>query len=299
MKPLHLAATLVVIDDLDCNPGLDMDWLRHRTIDDPTCSSDLLLVAEVSDEIVGFCFGCVRGERGVIKFFGVNKRYRRTGIATALLDEIEARLGARGVAKIIAGGVAPNRFVPGVPLSETAAIALLMRRGYTSNRVTRVNMKVDLLHADLDSVADERRLAAQGIVLRRALGKEIVAASEFARENFSETWGIEVSETARFDPLPLFIALDGDRIIGFAASETTATSRFGPTGTHPDYRFRGIGRALLKMCLRGIRDRGDDLGPIDSVGPIDFYARAVGARVSKGFWVFEKSMEEDVPSAQG
>jgi len=173
-----------------------------------------------------------------------------------------------------------------------------MRRGYTSNRVTRVDMEVDLLHADLDSAADEQRLAGQGVVLRRALAKEVDAASEFARATFSETWGIEVSETVRFDPLPLFIALDGDRIVGFSASETTGTSRFGPTGTHPDYRRRGIGRVLLKMCLRGIRDRGDDLATIGSAGPIDFYARAVGARISKGFWVFEKPLEEVVPSTQ-
>ena len=299
MRPLHLAATLAIIEGLDCNPGLDMDWLRHRTLDDPTCFPDLLLVAEVGDEIVGFCFGCVRGERGVIKFFGVSKRHRRTGIATTLLNEIEARLGARGVSKIIVGGVAPNVFVPGVPILETAAIALLMQRGYTSNRVARVDMAVDLQRANLDSAASEQRLAGQGIVLGRAFLEEVDAASEFARVAFSENWGVEVSETARFDPLPLFIALDGDRVVGFAASETTGRSRFGPTGTDPDYRRRGIGGALLKMCLRGIRDRGESLATIEWVGPIGFYARAVGARVSKGFWVFEKSMEEDVPSTQG
>jgi len=66
MRPHHLAATLAIIEDLDCNPGLDMDWLCHRTIDDSTCSSDLLLLAEVGDEIVGFCFGCVRGERDAL-----------------------------------------------------------------------------------------------------------------------------------------------------------------------------------------------------------------------------------------
>jgi ribosomal protein S18 acetylase RimI-like enzyme len=291
MGPEHLAGVLDLIAEAELCLHPDLGWLRYRTLEDPTCLPGLLLVAQEEQTTTGFCLACVRGERGVIKAFAVSARWRRQGIGTALLDEIESRLRAHKVGQIVVEGVAPNYLLPGVDLHHTDAMAFLMQRGYETDRVARVDMAVDLPRADLETTEDEARLAREGIVLRRAQGSEIGIAAEFTLTGFSATWQREVADAARFDVPPLFVALDGSRVIAFAAYDVTGWGRFGPTGTDPAYRRRGIGGALLRMCLRAMRDRGDRKAEIGWAGPLGFYARAVDARISRAYWVFRKGVE--------
>ncbi|MCD6520462.1 MAG: GNAT family N-acetyltransferase [Anaerolineae bacterium] len=291
MKEWHLAATLALIEEkMEYDPHFDIAWLRRRTLEDPTCPPDLLLLAEVDERLVGFCFGCIREGKGVIKLFGVGGPYRRQGIGTALFQEIEARFRARGIQEIIVGAHGPNYFDPGVDVFYTETISFLMERGYETDRVSRVDMEVDLLHADLETAESEARLASEGITIRRADPDEVPQVATFALETFSEGWRYEVSEAVHFSPIPLHIALNGDQVIAFAAYDVTGPSRFGPTGTHPDYRHRGIGSVLLKRCLRDIRERGESKAEILWVGPISFYARVVDAHIHKVYWVFHKTL---------
>ncbi|MHB0857171.1 MAG: GNAT family N-acetyltransferase [Anaerolineae bacterium] len=290
MTSAHLAAVLAIIERCDYDPRADLTWLQERTLDDPTCHPGLLLLAEQDDSIIGFVFACVREQHGLIKLFAIDEPYQRLGHATALLDEVERRLRERQVSEIAVQAMAPNYFAPGVDLRDTDAICFLEKRGYFTNRQAIVDMQVDLLRTSLDSSEDEERLHREGIVLRQAQADEVERVAAFARDVFSMGWYWEVLDATRYAPTPLFIALDGERIVGFSAYDVTGLARFGPTGTHPDYRCRGIGTALLKVSLRAIRDRGEALAEIGWVGPLGFYARAVGARISRAYWTFQKSV---------
>ena len=293
MQKGDLARVVDTIEALPYTLKIDPAWLRYRTLDDPSSPGDLLLLAEIDGEIAGFCFGCVRNKGGLITLFGVKPEYRRRGIATALFAEIESRLSARRVAEILVGGLGPKYFDPGVLVTSTEALSFLLHRGYQTDRISRVDMEVDLTDGDLETSEAEERLASMGIVARRAAQSEVAAAARFAKETFSEGWRFEVSRAAHSDPVPLFIALDKDRIVSFAAYDVTGPALFGPTGTHPEYRRRGIGGILLKMCLRSLRQRGETVAEIMWVGPIGFYARAVDARVHKVYWLFTKSLRDE------
>lgn len=291
----RLSSVLALARQLDLGTRLDAAWLRRLTLDDPTCPPELLLVAEAADSTVGFCFGALREGRGVVKAFGVAERHRRQGIATALFDALEKGLRTLGATEVWVEGVAPNYLLPGVELTHTDAIAFLLGRGYQTDRDARVDMAVYLHRVDLDTRNVARRLSAEGITLKRAERDEIRATAEMARETFGADWEAEVSEAARFDPPPLFIAREGGcpphgRIVSFAAYDVTGPARFGPTGTDPAYRERGIGGALLKECLRSLRDRGEVVAEIGWAGPIAFYARAVSARIHRVYWGFRKAL---------
>jgi len=292
MKPEHLPQVLALIAEADLCLRPDLAWLHYRTFGDPTCVPELLLLAQEDGRLVGFSVSCIRGERGVIKSFVVSGAYRRKGIATRLFGETESALRARGIGQVVVEGVAPNYFVPGVDLHHTDAVAFLMQCGYETERVARVDMDVDLLRADLETLEDEARLGREGIVLRRAHPEEVTAAAEFALTHFSAPWQQEVADAARFEVPPLFVAFADARVVAFAAYDVTGLSRFGPTGTHPDYRRRGIGRALLRMCLRSIRERGEGRAEIAWAGPLGFYARAVGATVGRAYWTFRKELTD-------
>jgi len=308
MCPEDLRSLLPLAQKVSCRPYVDVEWLRYHTVDDSTCPPELCLVAQGDQKVLGFCFGCLRGGDGVIKLFGVAATHRRAGIASTLFGEMESRFRKYGISKVTVGGVAPNYFCPGVPVHSTAALSFLLRQGYETDRKTRVDMTVDLQSPELDTADVEAKLAKDGITLQRAAEDEIETVAAFARQHFSREWGVEVEASGRFHPPPLFVALKHGRCIAFAAYDVTGTSRFGPTGTHPRYRRRGIGSALLKKCLQSMRTWGDDFDkPCDHtvidtqsiktaeigwVGPIGYYARAVGARVHRAYWIFHKKLNQ-------
>jgi ribosomal protein S18 acetylase RimI-like enzyme len=75
---------------------------------------DLFLVAESGGKIVGTIIGGYDGRRGMIYHVAVLSEFRRHGIASALMDEIESRLQAKGCIKsyllVFAGNDAAAEF---------------------------------------------------------------------------------------------------------------------------------------------------------------------------------------------
>ena len=60
---------------------------------------DLFLVAECEGTIVGSVIGGYDGRRGLIYHLAVREAFRKQGIGTRLMDEVEARLRAKGCRK--------------------------------------------------------------------------------------------------------------------------------------------------------------------------------------------------------
>ena len=285
-----LPAVWALLGEVNRTPRLTPAWLAHCTLGDPTASPDLGLLAWEDGELVGLCLACLRAGVGVIKLFAVRECCRRRGLATALFDELESRLRARGATEVTVKAVAPNYIAPGVDITYTDAVCFLLNRGYKTDRNALVDMTVDLIHADLDTCAAEQALAGEGIVLRRAELREIPAVAAFAAAEFSVGWQQEVAEAQNYHPVPLFVALRNDEVLGFAVIDVTGPARFGPTGARKDLRGRGIGGALLRMSLRDLRERGESSADIGWVGPLAFYARTVGAQITRAYWRFDKTL---------
>lgn len=122
-------------------------------------------------------------------------------------------------------------------------------------------------------------LKAQNVVIRRAHPFEITAIRQFIEKHFSTGWADEVVPCYSRQPISLFIALREGNILGFAAYETTRRNFFGPTGVDEAERGKQIGKALLLACMHGMREMGYVYGIIGGAGPVEFYAKAVGATV--------------------
>jgi GNAT superfamily N-acetyltransferase len=120
-------------------------------------------------------------------------------------------------------------------------------------------------------------LATGGIVVRRALASERSVVVEWARAHGSAGWAGECEVAFARLPLACFIAVEGDRLIGFACYEATCRNFFGPELVHPEWRGRGVGRALLLTALEAMRAEGYAYAIIGWASSIDFYRRTVGA----------------------
>ena len=134
---------------------------------------------------------------------------------------------------------------------------------------------------DLQELPDYReeleRLNECGIIVRRAKPMELSIVRRFVHYTFDEGWADQAVNTFTNHPPTCYIATYDKRIVGFAAYEGTCKNFFGPTGVQTDFRDRGIGRALLIACMHAMREMGYAYAVIGSAGPVDFYARHVGA----------------------
>ena len=89
----------------------------------------------------------------------------------------------------------------------------------------------------------EKKLKAEGIVIKRAMGLDKTEILDFVRTNFSNGWADEC-EMGLFND-GCYIAVYQKKVVGFACFDATMKDYFGPTGVLQEMRGKGIGKALL------------------------------------------------------
>jgi ribosomal protein S18 acetylase RimI-like enzyme len=143
---------------------------------------------------------------------------------------------------------------------------------------------------DITSLVED--LKASGIVVRRANPTEADVIIPWIHQHFQEKWASEARGSLEHRPPTCFIAVElqpgfdpdddpynlpSERLIGFASYDIVAKGMFGPEGVHPEYRGRGIGKALLTVSLHAMAADGYAYAVISWAGPTEFYEKNVGA----------------------
>ncbi len=139
-----------------------------------------------------------------------------------------------------------------------------------------MDMLVKLYDVKADAGIDAQ-LRDNGITIRRALAPELDTIRSWVLDRFSPGWASEVQVAFSRDPSACLIAVRDGKLLGFACYDAVALGFFGPTGVDEAARGLGIGKALLLRTLLAMRERGYGYAAIGWVGPVDFYARTVGA----------------------
>ncbi|MGY6557846.1 MAG: GNAT family N-acetyltransferase [Nitritalea sp.] len=133
-----------------------------------------------------------------------------------------------------------------------------------------------------DVGAQRRKLEGEGLVFRRAIAPEKQVLVAWVQAHFSHFWASEVEVAFSRQPVALWLAQEGQRLLGFACYDCTAKAFFGPTGVLEEARGRGIGKVLLVQALESLREQGYVYGIIGGVGPAEYYAKTVDARIISG-----------------
>lgn len=120
---------------------------------------------------------------------------------------------------------------------------------------------------------------AHGVTIRRGLPPEKHHVLDWVSQQFSEFWRSECDVAFSRLPVSCFVAVEDDQLLGFGCYDATARGFFGPTGVHESARGRGLGTALLLVCLHDMAVQGYGYAIIGGVGPVAFYERVVGAAV--------------------
>ncbi len=114
-------------------------------------------------------------------------------------------------------------------------------------------VKLYELASNEKAVAD---LQAQGIVLRHAMSTEKHVIANFVNGAFGPIWASEVEVAFAKQPTACFIAVAESKVIGFCAYDSTCKGFLGPAGVLPAWRKQGIGLALLREGLHGLKQLG-------------------------------------------
>ena len=297
------------------------EYVRYLLYDDPGFDPQLIWVADAgtdgaagaagaaktngteSGHVAGVVVAALPDERlqcpGGVKLFAVAASHRRRGIATRLFDLAEDALRVRGVTQCVAVNCGHNRLTLGLDVRHTAALCLLLERGYEQTGTTQ-DMAVDLEGPgapDLATDADEARLKATGMIVRRARPDEqrwvcdgverVMVAPTPGRR-----WAYLAAQAFRRNPPTIEVAADAGSgaFLGFAAYDAARWGALGPMGVSPAARHAGLGSVLLKRCLRDMQADGYQRGEIFSVGPIPFYAQTVCAHISRVYYRYTKRL---------
>ncbi len=121
------------------------------------------------------------------------------------------------------------------------------------------------------------RTTAAGVTIRRGLAPEKHVVLQWVGAHFGPHWVSECDIVFARLPVSVFLAVEGETLIGFACYDATARGVFGPTGVSEAARGKGVGAALLLACLHDMRAQGYAYGIIGGTGPQDFYAKVCGA----------------------
>ena len=225
----------------------------------------------------------------------------------ATLTGAGVNAGAASPPRLRSGDHAGNYLSPGIDERYTAGPAFWRARGLIE--VGR-NLNLRAALADNPLCRPERlcelqaAAATAGYELRRAQAADVPALLALIQTAFSPIWAYEVAralgpelggDAAAHTPLlpegaAVHLALDASSaVVGFAAHDgnNRGLGWFGPMGTLPEHRGRGLGEALLLACLADVKDRCEG-GVIAWVGPVSFYARTCGAAPDRRFVVYQE-----------
>jgi len=140
--------------------------------------------------------------------------------------------------------------------------------------MTDMLVKLYEIQDDWSFLSEQDRL---GIAIRKPIGTEKHYLVDWVREKFSDAWASETDMAFSNWPISCFVAIKGQTPIGFACYDATGLGFFGPIGVDEPYRGSSTGKALLLACLLDMKLKGYGYAIIGSIGPAEFYRKAVGA----------------------
>jgi mycothiol synthase len=254
-----------------------LEELLWRATPDPS----VRLVARDGASIVGIIAATVSIDAsevgtGYVTLIAVRPDHQRTGLGRSLVRALQSRLETLGVTEIWTGGSQPNYWWPGIDSRYEAALSLFLSEGYTDVDHAS-NMRVVLSESVISNTLLE------DIATRRLTLAEFPDFQSWMSSSWEGAWDREVELVLRREPISCFVAEKDGAYVGFAAYDTNRLGSFGPMGSTPAIRGRGVGAALLRLCLRDYFERGDRDCQISWAGPQTFYRDAVAAEPDREF----------------
>jgi len=230
-----------------------------------------------------------------LRLLAVAPGARGRGIGGALLEACVAAARAAGARRLRTLDEPGNYLAPGIDERNAAAIAWLERRGWQRRGgEARVNVLIDVRDNPRVSAARAADAAARaadaGYAIRRARPDERALVGAVAAE-FGGAWPFELLRALGHEPAGVHVAMRDGAYCAFAAHDgnNRGLGWFGPTGTWPAHRGRGLGEALLLACLVDVAAAHSQC-EVAWIGPRPFYEKVAGIAAERRFVVLAREL---------
>jgi len=192
----------------------------------------------------------------------------------AVLDEAEKRRKRYNQSFITEGHIF-HAILSKDPIVSKLIPASLREKIRSFTSVPR-DMTVNLRHYEMPKI-----MVVEGVTIKRAEVKDQEELEIFIGEGFGDPWVKTIRNAFEQERPPLYIAIDEGELIGFACYDSVRHQKgvYGPMGTSPTVRRRGVGYALLHTCLGEMKQKGYEYAILGEAGPIEYYERSCGARL--------------------
>lgn len=303
-------------DELVCvwNQSLVKDKIANETfekkvINDSNRDDKLILLAMVDETVAGFIIGIKRKvpyfERGLeetkawISAMGVFPQYSKSGIATALLLELEKRFYELNVQEIILGSYSPNYFMPGIDIDAyPIAKRFFEKHGYKIGSMGQSMCRLLFGYEKPDFVVEKQNKAEnKGFKFLRYNSDYKDKMLSFTKANFSSGWHYQITllMDANIAESHMWICVDKDNeIVGYLQrGMDSQEARIGPFGVQESSRNHSIGSILLSNMLLDMSKRGIYLAYFmtTDVNGARFYSRH-GFEKVRCFYHYNKQLGE-------
>jgi len=230
-----------------------------------------------------------------LRLLAVLPSKRNHGIGQALLEAAETAARGAGEQALRTLDQPGNYLAPGIHAKNANALAWVEKRGYV-----RVADNTNLI---TDVATNQRVTSAAFEQLRRKIGadyhifkaspNDLPSLCPAIASTFTVGWAFEIENAVKRPPGAAHVArsLNGEWA-AFAGHDGNngGLGWFGPTGTFPAHRKRGLGTVLLLACLLDIARAGHEHATIAWIGPREFYEKTTGVSGETRFVVLEKAL---------
>jgi len=231
-----------------------------------------------------------------LRLLVVRPGHHRQGVGGVLVDAAERVCRDAGSGMIRSMDQPGNYLAPGIDERNRVVIEWMQRRGWRRAGENQ-SLLVDVVDNPRVSAERAAALAAEcterGYTIRRATRADRAALFEWIAAQFSEAWAFEVglALSARVEGVHVAVAPGGE-LAAFAAHDgnNRGLGWFGPAGTVPAHRGRGLGAALLLACLVDVAGAGHRQCLISWIGPREFYERTAGVSGERRYVVLSKTL---------
>ncbi|MBN9654041.1 GNAT family N-acetyltransferase [Halobacillus sp. GSS1] len=169
-------------------------------------------------------------------------------------------------------------------LQSDAQLRFMLTEGVVDGVVNIACVPRDLF-VNLDHFKKHYGSRISNHCIRRAAHSDLMGLKSFVIHEFGKRWLQHINAMTEKEVLPVYIAIYGEEIIGFACYDTVRNKKglFGPMGTSHKKRRNAVGRDLLFKCLNEMAELGYEYAVIGEAGPIEFYEKACDAKLLQTF----------------
>lgn len=239
-------------------------FLENIILDDNFTPS-LCRIALDQDKVVGFIWAVKRkvpyGERGLETHRGwivlvfVDPSYRRQGIGSQLIREVEESFTKRNVKLITLAAYSPNYLFPGIDIKHYAnAVPFFEYLGYKKGN-SAVSMQRDLFNFQFPNIYPKikNELIEQGYRLSPFQLADAEELIDFLKTEFGGGWARNIKQALiqknAIDTV-LIVRNANHQIVGYCQRAIDGNpGRFGPFGVKANLRGKHLGMLLFNEML--------------------------------------------------